>query len=545
MPDIDVLIRGAKVVDGTGNPWFGGDVALAGARVQDVTAPGLIAPEMAREVVDGSGMVVCPGFIDILSHSHIPLMRDPRCLSKITQGVTTEIMGEGWTPAPVGARFPEPFRKLGEKDRQAIPEWIERARSWHRFRDWLEALVERGVSPNVGSFLGGGTLREYARGMDLGAPGEDELATMRRVMEDAMGDGAFGVSYALIYPPDSYTTTDELVEVCKVAGQRGGVYITHMRSEADQLLEAIDEAIAIGQRAELPVEIYHLKASGKPNWPKMEQAIARINAARASGLDVTADLYPYAASGTGLDSILPPWAAAGGRFFENLQDREMRERIRAEVLRPTGNWEPMAHNVGVEGVMPVGFEKPENRQYAGKRLSEIAEQRQQHWLDTVFDLLLSERQRIGTIYFSQSERNVRLGLSEPWAKVSTDAGGMDPAWAEPEGPTHPRAYGTYPRVLGKYVREEGVLSLEDAVRKMSGAVAARLGLRERGLLRPGYVADVVLFDPETVADRATFERPHQLSVGVRDVWVNGVRVVAGGQHNGATPGQVVSGPGRR
>ncbi len=545
MGPIDVLIRGARVVDGTGNAWFYGDVALAGDRVLDIMPPGQMPTESAREVVDASGMVVCPGFIDILSHSHLPLMQDPHCLSKFTQGVTTEIMGEGWTPAPVGGRFEKPFPDLPERDRQMLAEWIERARGWHHFRDWLDALVERGVSPNIGSFLGGGTLREYGMGMDMGPATSDALATMRRVMEEAMEEGAFGVSYALIYPPDSYTDTDELVEVCKVAARHGGLYITHMRSEADQLLRAIEESIEIGRRAEVPVEIYHLKASGRQNWPLMPQAIAAIDAARAAGVDVTADMYPYAASGTGLDATLPPWTAAQGRFFANLRDPATRERIRAEVLAPTGDWEAMAHNVGVAGMMPVGFAKPENRQYAGKRLSDIAAMRDQHWLDAVFDLLISEGQRIFTIYFSMDEAKVALGLRQPWVKIATDAGGVDPAWATEEGPTHPRAYGTYPRVLAKYVREEGYLTLEDAIRKMSGAVAARLRLYERGVLRPGNFADVVIFDPATIADRATFERPHQLSTGVRDVWVNGARVIAAGQHTGATPGRVVTGVGRR
>jgi dihydroorotase/N-acyl-D-amino-acid deacylase len=313
-----------------------------------------------------------------------------------------------------------------------------------------------------------------------------------------------------------------------------------MRSEGTHLLEGIDEAVEIGRRANLPVEIYHLKASGKDNWPKMSSAIARIQTARDSGVDVTADMYPYPASGTGLDSVLPPWIAEGGRYFETLADPSVQERVRAEVLAPSGEWEALAHGIGPEGVMPVGFEKPENRQYAGKRLSEIAAMRGQPWLDTVIDLLLSERHRIFTIYFGMGEANVALGLQQPWVKVSTDAGGVDPAWAKDLGPTHPRAYGTYPRVLAKYVREEKLLTLEDAIRKMSGAVAARLGLRDRGLLLADYYADIVIFDPETIADRATFEDAHQISTGIRDVWVNGTRVVRNAQHTGAMPGQVVT-----
>jgi len=536
---IDMLIRGAKIVDGTGNPWFYGDLAIAGERVLEIAAPGQIPPEAAREVVDATGLVACPGFIDILSHSHVPLMRDPRDLSKLTQGVTTEIMGEGWTPAPVGGQFTESFEDTSPVARAMISEWVERSRGWTRFRDWLDALIERGVSPNIGSFLGGGTLRQYAKGMERGAPTSEELATMRRVMAEAMEDGAFGVSYALIYPPDTYASTDELVEIAKVAARSGGMYITHLRSEGEELLAAIDEAIEIGRRASVPVEIYHLKASGRQNWPLMSKAIERIQAARDAGLDITADMYPYAASGTGLDSVLPPWIAEGGTYFETLADPRIQQRIRAEVLAPSGDWEAMAHNVGPEGVMPIGFEQPENLQYAGKRLSAIAERRGQHWLDAVIELLLSEQQRIFTIYFSMDEANVSLGLRQPWVSISTDAGGLDPAWAAALGPTHPRAYGTYPRVLAKYVREEKLLTLEEAIRKMSGAVATRLGLRERGLLRPGFFADIVLFDAETIADHATFEDPHRFSTGIHDVWVNGVRVIREGEHTGATPGQIV------
>src|SRR5947209_2313971 len=537
--NIDILIRGAKVVDGTGNPWYYGDVAISGDRVLEIAPPGRIPAEAAHEVVDAAGMVVCPGFIDILSHSHIPLMHDPRALSKITQGVTTEIMGEGWTPAPAGGRIQDVFLNLPQKERLLIGDWPERAKSWSRLRHWLDAMVEQGVSPNIGSFLGGGTLREYTKGLEMGAPTSGELETMRRVMAEAMEDGAFGVSYALIYPPDTYTSTRELVEVATVAGRYGGIYVTHMRSESDHLLEAIDEAVEIGRRSSLPVEIYHLKASGKHNWHKMSQAIARIQAARDAGLDVTADMYPCAASGTGLDSVLPPWVAEGGTFFETLDDPTVRERIRAELLAPSGEWEALAHGIGPQGVMPVGFEQPENLHYAGKRLSEIASMRGQPWLDAVIELLLSERQRIFTIYFGMDEANVALGLQQPWVKISTDAGGVDPDWAKDLGPTHPREYGTYPRVLAKYVRQDKLLTLEEAIRKMSGAVAARLGLRDRGLLFPGCYADVVLLDAENVSDQATFEDAHQLSTGIRDVWVNGTRVVSNGQHTGATPGRVV------
>jgi N-acyl-D-amino-acid deacylase len=545
MPDmnVDVLIRNARVVDGTGNPWFHGDVALAGERVLDVLPAGSISAGLAREVVDGSGMAVCPGFVDMLSHSIRPLMRDRRCLSKVTQGVTTEIMGEAWTPAPFGGRIEEPLRSDAIVD--AVPEWRERARGWRRFGDWLEAMATTGVTPNVASFLGGGTVREYARGMQMGPPDADELDCMRKVVDEAMRDGALGVSYALIYPPEAYARTDELIEVCRVVAGHGGVYATHIRSESDRLLEAIDEALQIGRQAQLPVEIYHLKASGRRNWPRMADAIEKIAEARANGQDVTADMYPYPAGGTGLTSVLPPWVAADGKLFENLQDASVRARVREEVLHPGGDWEPMGNLAEPEGMMPIGFRKPENRGYNGRRLSEIASDRGQDWLDAAMDLLVSERHRVGTVYFVISEENIAEQLRQPWISIGTDAGGLDPVWAAELGPTHPRSYGSYPRILGRYVREQRVIELEDAVRKMSSAVATRVGLRDRGLLRPGYYADVVVFDPAEIYDLATFAEPHRLSRGVSEVWINGVRVLKQGRHTGATPGKVLTGAAAR
>lgn len=544
MNKFDVLIQNAKIIDGTGNPWFYGDVALKDDRIAAIRPPHQLAPEQAKASVDATGMVVCPGFIDILSHSIVPLMVDGRCLSKITQGVTTEIMGEDWTPAPFGGKLDE-----AALDRDpmlaTVPEWRKRIPTWKRLRDWFDAMQTAGVSPNVGSFMGGGTLRNYAMGMELGEPSPEQLTAMRRLMAEAMEDGALGVSYALIYPPSAYTSTAELVEVCKIVSQYHGIYITHLRSEADRLMEGVTEALEIGRQANVPVEIYHLKAAGKRNWPKIAHVIDLINQARAGGLDVTADMYPYTGAGTGLTSVLPPWADVDNKLYENLRDPVMRAKIRAEALNPSGDWEAMVDLCGPEGVMPVGFYKPENQPYIGKRLAEIVALRGQDWVDAAMDLLASEGQRIGTIYFMMDEENVRLQLQQPWLMIGTDAGGLDPVWAKPLGPYHPRAYGSYPRILGKYVREEKVITLEEAVRKMSAAVASRLGIRARGLLREGFFADVVIFNPETIRDYATFDDPHQLSVGVRDVWVNGARVLDNGVHTGAKPGRIVEGPGRR
>lgn len=538
------LIRNARIVDGSGSPWRRGDVLLSGDRIAQVAPPGSLPGQDCVETVDAAGMVVCPGFVDILSHSIVPLMVDGRSLSKISQGVTTEIMGEGWTPAPVGGRFRADL-PTHQFTRLLDPEWRERVPTWTRFGHWLEALVEHGVSPNIGSFLGGGTLRKYAMGLDNRSPSAEELGTMERVTAQAMEDGAFGVSFALIYPPDSFARTDEIVAVARAFRPYNGIYVTHLRSEGDSLPQALEEALHVGRQADVPVEIYHLKAAGTRNWHKMPSVIARISEARSQGLDVTADMYSYAAAGTGLTSTLPPWAAAEDRLYENVRSPAMRARIREAALKPDGSWEAMADLVGPGGVMPVGFLQPENRRFVGKTLDRIAEELGVDWPDAVMDLLASEGQRIASFYFVMCEENLRLQLRQPWISISSDAGGLDPSWAGPAGPYHPRAYGAYSRVLGKYVRDEKVISLEDAVRKMSSALCDRLGLRDRGQIRAGFCADVVIFDPETVGDRATFTDPHRLSVGVRDVWVNGVRVLENGAHTGARPGRIVSGPGKR
>lgn len=532
----DLVLENGRVIDGTGAAWFLGDVAISGDRIARVAPAGSLRRFPAKERIDVRGLVVAPGFIDIQSGTNF--LGDSRSVSKLTQGITTEITGEGSTPAPTNEKTAAggQFATGGPQGTGAYP-------GPHGFGTWLDAIAKHGSSPNVGSFLGAATVRVYAKGQAIGKPNAAELDTMRAVVRGAMEDGAFGIGSALIYPPGNYATTDELVEMAKAMSPYGGIYITHMRSEADQLLEAIDEAITIGTRGGVPVEIYHLKAAGTKNWPKGPQSIAKIDSARRAGVDVQANMYPYVAGGTGLSACTPPWASEDGKLIANLQNPETRAQIKAEMLNPHTEWENLCQLGSPQGVLVLGMTKPENRQYVGKRLSEIAAMMNKPWEEAAMDLLIAERQRIGTVYFLMSEDNVKLNLQQPWMKFGTDAGGVDPD--STRGLTHPRAYGTFPRIMGHYVRDEQVIPLEDAVRKATSAVATRLSIRDRGVLREGFFADIAVFDPATIADHSTFESPHRLSTGVKYVFVNGGAVIRDGKHTGAKPGRVLRGPGAR
>jgi dihydroorotase/N-acyl-D-amino-acid deacylase len=534
----DVLILNGRVVDGTGNPWFYGDIAIRDDRIARITPIGQLKNAMAGERIDASGLVVCPGFIDIQSHSRFAFLGgDGRVISKVTQGITTEIMGEGWTNAPAN----ELTLSIEGEPSPRMLKIIKEFGGPRGFNNWLEAMEKRGTSPNIGSFLGAATVRMYAKGEAMGPPTGDELKTMQGVTRNAMKDGAFGLASALIYPPGNFATTEELIAICKAMAPYGGVYITHLRSEADKFIEGIDEAIEIGKKAGVPVEIYHLKAAGRRNWHKMPLAIARIEAARAEGMDIGADMYTYIAGSTGLAACMPPWASADGMLAENLANPEMRKKIHDEILNQKTEWENLGQLATPENVLILGLRKKENKQYSNRRLSEIASEMGKDWVDTAIDLLISEGADIGTIYFMMTEDNLALQMKQPWMKFGTDAGGHDPE--KTKTLVHPRAYGTFTRILGKYVRAERVLGLEDAIRKMSSAVAHRLFIKNRGLLREGYYADICIFDPNTIGDRATFENPHQLSVGMHHVFVNGIAVVKEGEHTDAKPGRIVRGPG--
>ncbi|HKO15593.1 MAG TPA: D-aminoacylase [Gemmatimonadaceae bacterium] len=536
----DLVISGGRVVDGTGNPWFYGDVALRGDRIARVTPAGLLRDAPARQRIDARGLVVMPGIIDIQAQSYDQLLTgDSRVVSMSTQGVTTMILGEGDTPAPANDLVISAAREqaVGE-ERLAL---MRGYGGEHGFDIWLRAMAQHRDAVNVGSFVGAGTLRAYVKGMAEGPASAAELDTVRRVVQRAMRDGAFGIGSALIYPPGSYASTEELIEEARAMAPYGGVYITHLRSEGDRLIEAVDEALRIGREGGVPVEIYHLKAAGVKNWPKAAQVVAKIDSAREAGQDVTADQYPYVAGQNNLSSCIPPWAHADGKLLERLRDSVTRARIRREMLDEHANFESLCLAATPSGVEVVGFGEDSLKKYEGKRLTDIAEAWHEGWADALMDLTLAEHNRLGQVIFIASDSNVAMQVRQPWMKFGTDAEAFDPDSARVA--THPRAYGTYPRVLGRFVRDQHVLTLEDAVRKMTGAVADRLSIPDRGQLHEGMYADVVVFDPATIIDRATYEQPHQLSEGVRYVFVNGTAVVSGGRVTGARPGMIVRGPG--
>ena len=538
----DIVIENGRVVDGTGAAWFYGDLGITGDRISVVTTRGMLRGALARQRIDATGMVVAPGFIDIQSGSTNAFLRgDSRVVGKVTQGVTTEVFGEGGTPAPLSAdMLQRAMAALDPADtlsRRLLPLFG----TPHGFAEMFRVIEARGASVNVGAFVGGSTLREYGMGLAEGAPPSAALEAMKGAAARAMQDGALGFSTALIYPPSTFATTAELVEIAKVVRSAGGIYITHMRSEGDKLLESIDEVIRITRESGIPAEIYHLKASGIRNYAKGPQAIARIDSARAAGLDVQADMYPYTAGATGLSSCLPPWSAADGKLFDNLASKEMRAKMRAEMEHQTFDWENLCELATPQNVLISRLSAPALAPYAGMRLAAIADAMKTDWIEAVMNLVQTEHNRVETTYFMMDEDNVRLNLRQPWMKIGTDAGAVDPATFK--GLVHPRALGTFPRILGRYVREERLIPLEEAVRKMTSATATRLSLHQRGLLKPGMYADVVVFDPRTIIDKATYEQPLQASIGVRDVFVNGIAVLRNGVHTGAKPGKIVGGPG--
>jgi N-acyl-D-amino-acid deacylase len=532
----DVLILNGTVYDGHGGEGKRLDVALHGDRIAGV---GDFQRASADLTIDAHDLAVAPGFINMLSWSTESLIADGRSQSEVRQGVTTEIMGEGESMGPVNDRVREKMLRE-QKD-------IHYEIKWNTLAEYLRYLEKRGISCNVASFIGATTIREHVIGFDDRPPTEKELDEMRALVRREMEAGALGIGTSLIYPPAFYARTSELIELCKVAAQYRGKYISHMRSEANHLLEAFDELLAISRAAKIPAEIYHIKAAGKANWAKFDQLLARIEAAQKNGDAITADMYTYPAAGTGLDACLPPWTEEGGypALFQRLRDPAARKKIAAEVKTPTDKWENLYLAAGApDNILLVGFKSDKLKPLTGKTLREVAQMRRSDPVETLMNLIAEDESRIDSVYFLMSEENVRKALQKPWISFGSDEASQAPEGAFLKSHPHPRAYGNFARVLGKYVRDEKLLSLGEAIRRLSALPASNLGLDHRGLIAEGMFADLVVFDPATIADRATFAEPQQYAVGMRDVFVNGVPVLKNGEHTGATPGRALSGPGK-
>ena len=532
----DVLIKNGTVYDGTGTPGKRVDV---GIRADKIVAVGNLSKAKAQTIIDAKTMAVAPGFINMLSWSTESLIVDGRSLGELKQGVTTQIMGEGWSMGPLNDRL----KKLTVDEQGDIKYSIE----WTTLADYLKYLERRGVSQNVGSYIGATTIRQYVLGDADVQPTPAQLEQMRELVRDEMQHGAFGIGTSLIYAPSFYAKTDELIAMCKVAAEYKGKYISHMRSEGNQLVEGVQELIRISREAKIPAEIYHLKAAGRENWGKMDTVISMIEKARREGLKITADMYTYPAGATGLDASMPPWVLDGGweAAFKRLADKETRQRIAKEITTPTDKWENLYLAAGSpDRVLFSDFKSEKLKPLIGKTLAEVSKMRGTSPEETIMNLVLEDRSRVGTIYFLMSEENIKKQIKLPFVSFGSDAASMATEGVFLKNSTHPRAYGNFARLLGKYVREERVISLAEAVRRLSGLPATNLGLDKRGFLKKGMFADIVIFDPNTIADRATFEKPHQYAVGVRDVFVNGAQVLKNGEHTGAKPGRAVWGPGK-
>jgi N-acyl-D-amino-acid deacylase len=532
----DVLIKGGTIFDGTGAPGRRADLAIVGDRVEAI---GALPHATAKTVIDASGRAVAPGFINMLSWSTESLLVDGRSQSEIRQGVTTEIFGEGSSMGPLNDEMKQRVKEQQTDLKYEI--------AWTTLAEYLAHLERRGVSPNVASFVGAATLREHVVGLENKPATPGQLTAMRALVRREMEAGALGIGSALIYAPGTYASTEELIELCTVAAEYGGMYISHLRSEGDRLLEAVDEILRISHEARIPAEIYHLKAAGSANWPKMDAALRAIEGAQRRGLPITADMYTYTAGATGFDACLPPWAREGGYdgLFKRLEDAETRGRILREMRTPSG-WENLCLAAGgSDRILLTGFRTEALKPLTGQRLDVVARNRKQDPFETILDLIREDRTRIEAVFFLMSEDNVRKQLRLPWVSLGSDAASMAAEGVFLKASTHPRAYGNFARWLGRYVRDEKLVTLPEAIRRITQLPARNLGLDHRGLLLPGMFADVVVFDPATIADHATFEKPHQYAVGMRHVLVNGVPVLRDGDHTGATPGRALAGPGKR
>jgi N-acyl-D-amino-acid deacylase len=533
--EFDVLIKNGVLYDGSGNKPYSGDVAIRGDRI---AAIGKLENATAKTVIDAKGLAVSPGFINMLSWATETLIVDGQSQSDIRQGVTLEVFGEGWSMGPLNDAM-----KAEQKEQQGD---IKFDITWTSLGDYLEHLEKKGISPNVASFVGATTVRIYVLGYDDRAPNPEELKKMQDLVREAMEEGALGVGSSLIYAPAFYAKTDELIALCKIAAEYGGMYISHMRSEGNQLVEAVDELIRISREAKLPAEIYHLKSGGTENWKKMDEVINKVEAAQKEGLRISADMYMYTAGATGLNASMPPWVQEGGykQWVERLKDPATREKVKQEMSTPTDKWENLFFLSGSpDRILLVGFKNDALKPLTGKTLAEVAKMRGKSPEETAMDLVIEDGSRVDTVYFLMSEDNIRKQVKLPWVSFGSDEGSYRPEGVFLKFNAHPRAYGNFARVLGRYVRDEKLVPLEEAVRRLSGYPAVNLKIKDRGLLKTGYFADVAIFDPAKIQDHATFEKPHQYSTGMVHVLVNGVPVLMNGEHTGATPGRVVRGPG--
>ncbi len=534
-PEHDIVIRGGTVYDGLGSAPVVADVAIDDDTVSAIGPAGSLK---GRLEIDADGLAVSPGFVNVLSWANESLLLDGRGQSDIRQGVTLEVMGEGWSMGPLTDRMREERLARQGDLKYDIP--------WTTFGEYMEHLVAGGISPNVASFVGATTVRVHEIGYEDRPPTDSELERMQELVRQSMREGALGVGSSLIYAPAFYADTEELVALTSAAGEFGGMYISHIRSEGTRFLEALDELIEIAERAGVPAQVYHLKAAGRENWPKLDSAIARIEAARASGLSITADMYTYTAGATGLDASMPPWVQEGGyeAWAERLRDPVIRARVAAEMRTPTDEWENFFVAAGSpDRILLVGFDDESLKPLTGKTLAEVAELRGTSPAETAMDLVIENGNDVGTVYFLMSEENVRKKVALPWVSFDSDAGALAPEGVFLKSNPHPRAYGSFARLLGRYVRDEGVIPLEEAIRRLTSFPAGTFGLTGRGVLEPGAYADVVVFDPQRIVDRATFAKPHQYAEGVVHVFVNGVYTLRDGEHTGATAGRFVRGPG--
>ena len=532
----DVLIKNGTITDGSGNPTYIGSV---GINADTIAAVGKLKAKGTLEI-DATGLIVAPGFINVLSWATESLIEDGRSQGDIMQGVTLEVFGEGWSMGPLNENLK---KKLQLPTAQGD---IKYEVDWNTLDEYLQSLIKRGISPNVASFIGATTVRINHIGYENRAPTDEELASMEEMVRQAMEDGALGVGSSLIYAPAFYSTTEELIALCKVASEYNGLYISHMRSEGNRLLQSIDELMRIADEADIRAEIYHLKMAGKENWSKYDEVVKKIDSARTAGLSITTNMYTYVAGATGLDASMPPWVQEGGyeKWAERLQDSEIRQRVLEEMTTPTDKWENLMYDAGTsDNLLLVGFENDSLRHYTGKTLTEVAKIHGKSPEETAIDLVIADGSRVGTVYFLMSEENVKKQIALPYMSFGSDAASMTPEGVFLNSSTHPRSYGNFSRLLGKYVRDEQIISIEEAVRKLTSLPASNLKIKKRGSLTKGYFADVAIFNPETIQDHATFVEPHQLSTGMIHVFVNGEQVLKDGVHTGAKPGRVVRGPG--